>query len=48
MRYLLDLAVFAGAFYFALTVFHSPTIAVLAAFVVAGAAEASQGRPRRR
>jgi hypothetical protein len=48
MRYLVDLAVFALVFVVALAVFHNSTIALLAAVIVAGAAEVLQGSAAKR
>jgi hypothetical protein len=43
MRYLVDLAVFAIVFFLALTVFENSVLALLAAVIVASAAEVLQG-----
>ena len=48
MRYLVDLAVFAVVFVFALTVFESSVLALFAAVIVAGAAEVLQGGAAKR
>lgn len=48
MRYLVDLAVFAVVFVFALTVFDSSLLALIAATIVGGAAEVLQGGAAKR
>lgn len=48
MRYLVDMAVFVIIFLLALTVFENTSFALIAATIVAGAAEALQGGAARR
>lgn len=48
MRYVLDFAVFAFVFVFALMVFESPLLALIAGIIVGGAWEVLQGGAAKR